>query len=141
MVIQSLKLLIVLALVISVPLVGFAQNSPSSSISQDEGPRPGGPRRQLATIIFAGLGGAILGLSTLSFYGRPQDNLSNIAVGFAVGVIAGTGYVTYKAATSPQDFYGTKPWLEENGGEPGSLSVRGDQNASPPMKIGWAFEF
>ena len=41
----------------------------------------------LATILFAGLGGSILGLSTLSFYGRPQDKLQNIAIGFAVGVI------------------------------------------------------
>jgi hypothetical protein len=59
-----------------------------------------GPRRQLATILFAGLGGAILGLSTLSFYGRPQDNLGNIGLGFAVGVIGGTIYVTYKSATT-----------------------------------------
>lgn len=59
-----------------------------------------GPRRQLATILFAGLGGAIVGLSTLSFYGRPQDYLGNIGLGFAVGVIAGTIYVTYKSATT-----------------------------------------
>src|ERR1700722_1998967 len=63
-----------------------------------------GPRRQLATIVFAGLGGAILGLSTLSFYGRPQDQLSNIAIGFAVGIIAGTAYVTIRSATS-RDYY------------------------------------
>ncbi|MDZ4662610.1 MAG: hypothetical protein SGJ18_13440 [Pseudomonadota bacterium] len=65
-----------------------------------------GPRRQLATIIFAGLSGAILGLSTLSFYGRPQDRLSNIAVGFALGIFGGTIYTTYKAAAKPQEFYG-----------------------------------
>ncbi|OQW52416.1 MAG: hypothetical protein A4S09_08670 [Proteobacteria bacterium SG_bin7] len=65
-----------------------------------------GARRQLATIIFAGLSGAILGLSTLSFYGRPQDRLSNIAVGFALGIFAGTIYTTYKAASKPSDFYG-----------------------------------
>ena len=47
-------------------------------------PAMSGPRKQLATIIFAGLGGAILGLSTLSFYGRPQDHLENIALGFVV---------------------------------------------------------
>lgn len=64
-----------------------------------------GPRRHLATIVFAGLAGAVLGLSTLSFYGRPQDRLSNIAVGFAIGVIGGTIYTTYKAATEPHDFY------------------------------------
>lgn len=64
-----------------------------------------GPRKQMATIIFSGLAGAILGLSTLSFYGRPQDRLSNIAVGFAVGVIIGTAYTTYKAATRPYQRY------------------------------------
>lgn len=72
-----------------------------------EKPPSGGPRRQLGTIIYAGLGGAVLGLSTLSFYGRPQDKLANIAIGFAVGVIAGTVAVTYNAATNPDDFYGT----------------------------------
>jgi hypothetical protein len=65
-----------------------------------------GPRRHLANIVFAGLAGAVLGLSTLSFYGRPQDRLSNIAVGFAVGVIGGTIFSTYKAAAEPREFYG-----------------------------------
>jgi hypothetical protein len=64
-----------------------------------------GPRRHLTTIVFAGLAGAILGLSTLSFYGRPQDRLSNIAAGFAIGVISGTVYTTYKAASEPKEFY------------------------------------
>ncbi len=65
-----------------------------------------GPRRHLANIVFAGLAGAVLGLSTLSFYGRPQDRLSNIAVGFAIGVIGGTMFSTYKAAAEPREFYG-----------------------------------
>ena len=72
-----------------------------------EKPPSGGPRRQLGTIIYAGLGGAVLGLSTLSFYGRPQDKLANIAIGFAFGVIAGTVAVTYSAATNPDEFYGS----------------------------------
>lgn len=67
--------------------------------------QPAGPKRQLATIIFAGLGGAVLGLSTLSFYGRPQDKLNNIAIGFAIGVISGTIYTTYQTATRPRSFY------------------------------------
>lgn len=58
------------------------------------------PHRRIATIIYAGLGGAVLGLSTLSFYGQPQEKLANIAIGAAVGVIAGTAYVTYEYATS-----------------------------------------
>lgn len=79
-------------LIICFVVPSFAQENTST--------KKGGPRRQLATILFAGLGGAILGLSTLSFYGRPQDNLGNIGIGFAVGVVAGTVYVTYRSATS-----------------------------------------
>lgn len=72
-----------------------------------------GPRRQVATIVFAGLAGAVLGLSTLSFYGRPQDKLVNIPIGFAIGVIVGTVYVTYGAVTNPQEFYAQqRPWNE-----------------------------
>lgn len=102
----SMAAFVALAMVMATTLptnVAFAQGRGSL-----EGDRPssGGPRRQLATIIYSGLGGAVLGLSTLSFYGRPQDKLSNIAVGFAVGVIVGTIAVTYNAATNPDDFYG-----------------------------------
>ena len=78
----------------------FAQVPPPG---QEENPR--GPRKQLATIIFCGLGGAVLGVSTLSFYGRPQERLSNIAVGFALGIIAGAVYTTYRTATKPYDQY------------------------------------
>jgi hypothetical protein len=65
-----------------------------------------GPRRHLSKIVFAGVAGALLGLSTLSFYGRPQERLSYIPIGFAIGVIAGTVFTTYRAATEPKDFYG-----------------------------------
>jgi hypothetical protein len=67
-----------------------------------------GPRRHLTTIVMSGLAGAILGLSTLSFYGRPQDRLSNIAAGFAVGIIIGASFTTYKAAAEPRDFYSVR---------------------------------
>ena len=82
-----------------------AQAQYQQSNSQNQSGISSGPRKQLATIVFAGLAGAILGLSTLSFYGRPQDELSNIAVGFAVGIIIGTSYTTYLAATQPYEFY------------------------------------
>ena len=64
-----------------------------------------GPRRQISTIVYTGLGGAVLGLSTLSFYGRPQDYLGNIPMGFGIGIIIGTIYMTYQAATNPDEFY------------------------------------
>lgn len=90
-----LKLFVGIFLTFTVPFDALAQNDELGT------PSVGGPRKQLATIVFSGLGGAVLGLSTLSFYGRPQDKLSNIAVGFAIGIITGTIYTTYKQATQP----------------------------------------
>ncbi|MGE0526064.1 MAG: hypothetical protein AB7G93_02555 [Bdellovibrionales bacterium] len=92
-----------LVITLTVPYAGAQGNDAGG---QTRAEPASGPRRYLSQIIFAGLAGAILGLSTLSFYGRPQDKLSNIAVGFAVGVIGGTMYTTFKAATEPHDFYG-----------------------------------
>ena len=111
MVMKFARLSIAMMLVTSVSFSALAQTTPSTA---GETHSTGGPRRQLATILFAGLGGAVLGLSTLSFYGRPQDKLSNIAIGFAAGVIVGTTYVTYKAATNPTEFYGTRPQIEDD---------------------------
>lgn len=85
---------------IALPSQAFAANDKAAQNATQ------GPRRHLANIVFAGLAGAVLGLSTLSFYGRPQDRLSNIAVGFAIGVIGGTMFSTYKAAAEPREFYG-----------------------------------
>jgi hypothetical protein len=102
---SNMKSLIVILLSVLIASSSFAQNS---TPQEEKTKTVSGPRKQLATIIFAGLGGAVLGLSTLSFYGRPQDNLSNIAIGFAVGVITGTAIVTYRAATNPAEFYGTQ---------------------------------
>lgn len=92
---------ILMVLVISIQMIGI----PSFAQSEDA-PPPSGTRRQMATIVFSGLAGAVLGLSTLSFYGRPQDRLSNIAIGFAIGIITGSVLVTYGATTNPDEFYG-----------------------------------
>lgn len=80
------------------------------SLAEDSSQKPNviqkyGPRRQISTIVYMGLAGAVLGLSTLSFYGRPQDKLTNIPIGFGIGVIVGTVYMTYQAATNPNEFY------------------------------------
>lgn len=56
---------------------------------------------QLTTILEFGLAGGALGLSTLSFYGRPQDKLSHIPVGLALGIFAGAIFSTSKAVTDP----------------------------------------
>lgn len=52
-------------------------------------------KRSVAAILFSSIGGAILGLSTLSFYGEPQEHTGNIAVGALVGFVGGVSYVLY----------------------------------------------
>lgn len=55
-------------------------------------------KRGVATVLFSTLGGAILGLSTLSFYGEPQEHTDNIMTGALVGLIAGSGYLLYSTS-------------------------------------------
>ncbi|MGZ3774592.1 MAG: hypothetical protein ACXVCY_01250 [Pseudobdellovibrionaceae bacterium] len=55
-------------------------------------------KRNAATVLFASLGGAILGLSTLSFYGEPQEHTNNITLGALLGFSAGLGYVVYNSS-------------------------------------------
>lgn len=69
-------------------------------------------RRGIATVIFFGLGGAVLGLSTLSFYGKPQENLQNISYGFGLGLIVGSVYVTAEAAKSIKEDMALDPIKE-----------------------------
>lgn len=132
--------LLVLILIFSFTAPALAQQPPATPAGEEgtTKSRVGGPRRQLATILFAGLGGSILGLSTLSFYGRPQDKLQNIAIGFAVGIIAGTAYVTYKAANNPRELYGTDyvPELERIAQ---SQQLRATDPA--PLSASYTFDF
>lgn len=123
-----------LAFVLCVQTPAFAQGATQS--------RSSGPRKQIATIVFAGLAGAILGLSTLSFYGRPQDKLSNIAIGFAIGIISGTVYTTYQATTRPQSLYESHLIETESWQQLGQLDhqeLRFEQTA--PQIAGYSWDF
>jgi hypothetical protein len=118
----------------SFPVSSFAQKG---GIPQEQTELTG-TRKQLATIIFSGLAGAILGLSTLSFYGRPQEKLNNIAIGAALGIFTGAAYTTYRAAKAPYDVYqGTEfKFLDES-------SLREMQLASnvPAASLNWSWDF
>lgn len=52
-------------------------------------------KRTTATILFASIGGGVLGLSTLSFYGKPQEHTDNITTGVLLGFVLGLTYVVY----------------------------------------------
>ena len=56
----------------------------------------------LMIVVGAGVGGAILGLSTLSFAEKPRKNLRNIMYGGAIGIVAGVVIVAYNYATEAQ---------------------------------------
>jgi hypothetical protein len=56
----------------------------------------------------AGVGGGILGLSTLSFVEEPSEHLANIWTGAAIGVIVGVIYVAYSSAIkAPEELSGS----------------------------------
>lgn len=93
----------------------------------------GGPRKQIATVIYAGLGGAVLGLSTLSFHGRPQDHLGSIAGGFALGIIVGAIISSYSVATEPDKLYGGYFDEMEN--------IKFRQNAKHATALSYAWSF
>lgn len=68
-------------------------------------------KRNLATVMFAGLGGAVLGLSTLSFYSSPSEHTGNIWLGLGVGLVAGASYVIYRESQqAPSVDYGKVQW-------------------------------
>ena len=102
---SALRILVSVALIVSLAFPAYAQqpqDQPQVSSEWTSGP---GIKKHVATIIYTGLAGFILGLSTLSFYGRPQDQLTNVTYGLAGGVVVGTVYVAYQAASNPKDFY------------------------------------
>lgn len=55
--------------------------------------------RDFKTVLFAGIGGAVLGISTLSFDSRPSENFKTVFfVGGALGIGAGVAVVLYQQA-------------------------------------------
>ena len=80
--------------------VSFAQNGGSTGSDPTSG-SPLEVRNAMGTILLSGLVGGILGLSTLSFYSEPQDNIRNIFFGAGAGMIIATLGMTFSVATSP----------------------------------------
>lgn len=60
-------------------------------------------QQDLMMVIGGGVGGAVIGLSTLSFYDKPSKHISNVWTGAAIGIIAGVVFVVYSSATRGHD--------------------------------------
>ncbi len=61
--------------------------------------------RDAQIIIGTAAGGAVLGLSTLSFVDVPAEHLKSVVMGAAIGIILGVGIVVYQQAGKSQDYY------------------------------------
>lgn len=105
-------------------LLGTSVMAPSAFAQQDTYPKGLEPRQAIGGILMAGLVGGILGLSTLSFYTRPQDNIRNITIGAGIGMIASAIYLTYSVSQVPP------PKAKFDLGE-GGVIVAGQLSASP----------
>ena len=83
-------------------MLSFGMNV--SMAQQSSGPVTESPleiQNAVGDVLVAGLVGGILGLSTLSFYPNPEDNIRNIYFGAGAGAIIMTLYMTFRVATSP----------------------------------------
>ncbi len=60
-------------------------------------------KSDLLIVVGAGLAGAVLGLSTLSFVEEPKDHTDNIITGASIGIIAGVIVVAMNQAQKTQN--------------------------------------
>lgn len=82
----------------------FTQTSlAQSSASNDEFIEES--KDNLLIVVAAGIAGAILGLSTLSFVEEPKKHTKNIIIGASLGIIAGVGVVTYTQANKSRELF------------------------------------
>lgn len=119
--------LILIALTIGHSSMSLAQQSQQSGKSF---------KRGVATILFSTLGGAVLGLSTLSFYGDPEEHTENISTGALLGLLAGSGYLVYDSSRPPQGSYDISQSFEDQ-----MKNKRALANAKAPVVISYQFDF
>ncbi|MBL7665065.1 MAG: hypothetical protein JNM93_08020 [Bacteriovoracaceae bacterium] len=121
----------------------------SGALAQDSGTSESNlaedTKRDLIIISGAGLGGAILGLSTLSFVNEPSKHWKNVMVGGAVGIIVGVIVVasiqaertgSYLEPTAMKDFDTTL----RNSWHVASHQARDITSQNVPT-MGWNFQF
>lgn len=90
-----------------------AQDEAATTAADAGGGDPlAGTMKDLIIVGGCGLGGAILGLSTLSFHKEPREHMRNILVGGSLGIIIGVAVVAYSQAAKGQQLYN----LEDEGG-------------------------
>lgn len=77
----------------------------SNVLAQDDGDIVKDSLRDISVVAGTGLGGAVLGLSTLSFVEEPKEHLDNILIGGSIGIIVGVAIVAWGQATKSKGLY------------------------------------
>ena len=103
---SKISLLVALTLVCN---LSFAQDGSDQFIEDS--------KNDLLLVVGAGLGGAILGLSTLSFVEEPKDHTNNITIGASIGIIAGVIIVAMSQADKSRDSFVTNFDSKHDSGE------------------------
>lgn len=90
-----------LLVTMSLALVTPSFGQPAAAAGGGGATPPFDARETVGTILLGGLVGGVLGLSTLSFYKKPQDNIRNITIGAGSGMILSALYLTFNLASNP----------------------------------------
>ena len=125
---------------VQILVVFFAWIGPNTAQAQSTAASTTSVRRNIATIIFCGVGGAVLGISTLSFYGDPQNHIGNITTGFALGLIGGATYVTMQMTEAAKE----QAESQLPNKDPLSLDpIRelSQKNRNPRPSLAWSWDF
>ncbi len=118
--------------------VAFAQEESEDDIIKNT-------QNDIILVAGAGAGGALLGLSTLSFVDKPSRHISNIWTGAALGVIAGVIWVAYNSAQRGQeDLQSEEASLDFNSGERVAWHRENSVLTGPQVQFGteiWSSSF
>ncbi len=107
--------------------------------------------RDISIVGATAVGGAVLGLSTLSFVDEPGDHLKNIVIGSAVGIIVGVGLVAYMAASKGKNAVEGASLLKPSDDQKFATTTRtqwhfakhnsNNKKAASPSMVGYQFTF
>ena len=94
---KSVLTLIITAVILIGPIqqVSAQSNDTESGLLDDS-------LADLSLVLGAGIAGAVIGLSTLSFVDKPSDHMKNISIGGAVGIVLGVGIAIANQASKSQ---------------------------------------
>lgn len=127
---KILKKILIVSLILNIFVSNvFAQATSDADLAQES-------MQDFYIVAGMGLGGAVLGLSTISFKGDPNigDNMHRIQTGTAIGIIIGVFVV---AATQAQR--STKIFGPGEGADPSAYNIN-PKDFDTTMRTSWHFE-